>query len=126
MIGAVAYSLLLARTTPFTTSADVVTGIPLILFVVAMVLRRPARPTLALTPTPARRWPWVVLLVVTAGWELWSYLATGSRAEYPTFSSMTDAVDRTWGLKAVVVLAWLMLGWAIVSLHRLKGDPAPR
>jgi hypothetical protein len=126
LVGAVGYSVLLARTTPFTGTADVATAVPLALFLVALVLRRPARPAIPLVPVATRRWPWVVVAVATVGWELYCYLAPGSRSEHPTFSSMTDAVDRTWGLKVVVVLAWLLLGWAILALPRSKTEADPK
>jgi hypothetical protein len=57
----------------------------------------------------------LVLFVAVAAWESYTYLAPGSRAEHPTFSSMTDAVDRFYLLKALVFLAWLALAWMILD-----------
>jgi hypothetical protein len=47
-------------------------------------------------------------------WELADYAARGSRADHPTLSSMLDAVDRYFVLKAFVFFLWLYLGAAIV------------
>ena len=47
-------------------------------------------------------------------WELAEYAARGSRADHPTLSSMLDAVNRSYGLKALVFFLWLCLGAAIV------------
>ena len=52
-------------------------------------------------------------------WELVQYVARGSRGAHPTLSSMADAVDRTYVLKAVVFFGWLCLGALIVR----KGTP---
>ena len=54
-------------------------------------------------------------------WELAEYAARGSRADHPTLSSMADAVDRYYVLKAVVFFLWLCLGAAIVRQGRAAG-----
>jgi hypothetical protein len=59
-------------------------------------------------------------------WELAEYAARGSRADHPTLSSMLDAVDRSYGLKALVFFLWLWLGAAIVRRGRdSQQDPRP-
>ena len=47
-------------------------------------------------------------------WELAQYVARGSRGAHPTLSSMADALDRHYLLKAVVFFGWLCLGAFIV------------
>ena len=56
----------------------------------------------------------MVLLVVAVAWELAEYLARGSRGQHPTLSSMADALDRHYLLKALVFFGWLWLGLCIV------------
>ena len=66
-------------------------------------------------------------MVAVVALELTEYLARGSRAAHPTLSSMVDALDRHWGLKAVVFFGWLILGAVILTLGRSRGtDPGPR
>lgn len=125
MLAGIAYALLAASTTPFTCSANIVTGVPIILLGVLVVLRWPPRPrpgprrpvTEGGGGTTAHPWrAWVILFAVLVAWELAEYAARGSRADHPTFSSMLDAVDRYFVLKAVVFFLWLALGAAIVKL----------
>jgi hypothetical protein len=47
-------------------------------------------------------------------WELAEYLARGSRGQHPTLSSMADALDRPYLVKALVFFGWLWLGLCIV------------
>ncbi len=115
----VAYALVAAGSTAFTRSADIVTAIPIILLVVLVALRWPlrARPLRAGSvpgEVPHPWQAWVVLFSALVVWELLDYAARGSRADHPTLSSMTDAVDRYFVLKALVFFLWLALGLAIV------------
>ena len=111
------YSLIAATTTPFTTSADIVTVLPMLALVGVLTIRWPWR-TKSIRRPPARAGhpylPWVILFVAVAGWEAFNYLVPGSRSNHPTFSSMTTAVNRYYLLKALDFLAWLSLGWMIV------------
>jgi hypothetical protein len=137
-LGAVAYALGAATTTAFTTGADVVTALPIVALAVLVLVRWPLRPQprtrpRPLEPTPgegtrtrhAHPWrPWVVLAAVIVVWEVAEYAARGSRADHPTLSSMLDAVDRSYGLKALVFFLWLSLGAAIVRRGRdSRQDP---
>jgi hypothetical protein len=112
-----------AATTPFTWEADAVTAFPLVVVAVLVVvmwpLRRPSLPRIA--PASPRAHPfagWLAVLTAFIAWELVNYLARGSRADHPTFSSMTDAVDRFRALKAVLFLLWLLLGREVVRRGR--------
>jgi hypothetical protein len=58
--------------------------------------------------------PWFGLLVVFVVWELCNYLVHGTRADHPTFSSITEAIDRFYLLKALLFLAWMAGAWVIV------------
>jgi hypothetical protein len=115
----VAYALLAAGTTAFTRSANIVTGLPIVALAILVILRWPLRPRplradsdRVATPHPWRAW--LILFGALVAWEVAEYAARGSRADHPTLSSMTDAVDRYFVLKAVVFFLWLALGVAIV------------
>jgi len=116
LAAACAYSLGAAATTPFTWPADLMTALPIVAMAVMVVVRWPLR-------TPPRHSvaghpyvPYLALFVLFTGWELFNYLVHGSRSDHPTFSSMADAVNRFYALKALMFLAWLSFGWLIVSL----------
>jgi hypothetical protein len=111
-----AYALLAATTTAFTASANMVTALPIVAMVILVLVLWPlrARP-LALGPDAGHPWQaWVVVFSAIVAWELAEYAARGSRADHPTLSSMLDAVNRFYGLKALVFFLWLYLGAAIV------------
>jgi hypothetical protein len=115
----VAYALVAAGTTAFTRSANIVTGLPIVALAVMVVLRWPLRPRplradsdRVATPHPWRAW--LILFGALVAWEVAEYAARGSRADHPTLSSMTDAVDRYFVLKAIVFFLWLAIGVAIV------------
>lgn len=116
-----AYCLIAATTTPFTTSADVVAGLPIVAMAVAVLARWPLRTGLNRSPAPASNAvathpyrPWVAFVAVLAAWELFNYLVHGSRANHPTFSSITDAIDRFYLLKVLLFGAWLSVLWLVV------------
>lgn len=132
-----AYALVAASTTPFSRQANLATALPIVVLAVAAVIRWPLRPQRsagARARSPARVGAdgggaghpfagWVVLGLLIVGWEFAQYLLPGSRALHPTLSSMTDAVDRYYVLKAVVFFLWLWLGAAIVRAGTAL-DPA--
>jgi hypothetical protein len=129
-----AYALGAAATTPFTSPANVMTAIPIVLVVILAVVRWPAHPGrsagLLEEGRPRSGHPyllWVVLLAAVAGWELVEYLWRGSRSAHPTLSSMADAFDGHAVGKTVAFLAWTWLGAAIVragtpSARRFRGS----
>ncbi len=61
--------------------------------------------------------PWVVLLVVFTAWELFNYLVHGSRADHPTFSSITDANDRFYLLKSLLFFGWMAAAHVVRESH---------
>jgi hypothetical protein len=112
-----AYALLAATTTAFTASANVVTAVPIVAVVVLVLVLWPlrARPLRLGADAAGHPWrAWVLLFCAFVVWELAEYAARGSRADHPTLSSMLDAVNRFYGLKALVFFLWLCLGAAIV------------
>jgi SNF family Na+-dependent transporter len=119
----VAYALYAAGTTAFTRSANIATALPIVAVVVMVVVRWPLRPRrLTLGPDAGHPWrAWVCVFGAVVAWEVAEYAARGSRADHPTLSSMLDAVDRYYVLKALVFFLWLWLGAAIVR----RGRPRP-
>ncbi len=118
-----AYALAAAATTAFTGPADVIAALPIAGLALAVVVRWPRRPQPLVPPGKAAGHPfraWVVLLGAIVVWELAQYLARGSRGAHPTLSSMADALDRFYLLKALVLFGWLCLGAGIV----IRGTPA--
>jgi hypothetical protein len=70
--------------------------------------------------------PWLGLLLVFVAWELFNYLVHGTRANHPTFSSITDAIDRFYLLKTLMFLGWLAAALVIVrrgSRSSLRSRP---
>ena len=67
----------------------------------------PCAPSLSGRPGRHPYRDWIILGVAILVWELAVYTARGSRADHPTFSSMVDAVDRYYVLKAVLFFGWL-------------------
>jgi hypothetical protein len=125
--GAAAYALGAATPRAFTQPANLLTGLPIVALAVLVVIRWPLRPRPAAPPRdvahPYRAW--VVLFAALVAWELAEYAARGSRADHPTLSSMADAVDRYYVLKAFVFFLWLYLGAAIVRRGRPARVPEP-
>jgi hypothetical protein len=126
LVGAIGYSLIAASTTPFTLPADVLTGLAILGMAVAVAVRWPLRTRKVRAATrleeggqsDGRRGhpylPWFGLFVVFLVWELFNYLVHGTRADHPTFSSITEAMDRFYFLKALLFLGWMAGAWVIV------------
>lgn len=127
LAGGVGYSLVAASTTPFTLPADVLTGLPIVAMAVLVCVRWPlrtrkVRTASAFSSTTGHPYlPWVALAVVFVAWELFNYLVHGSRANHPTFSSITDAIDRFYLLKALLFLGWLAAALVIVRRGSRSG-----
>jgi hypothetical protein len=121
LVGGTAYSLVAASTTPFTLPADVLTGLAIVGMAVLLAVRWPLRPRTLRAGAAERAGtighpylPWLALLIVFVGWELFNYLVHGTRADHPTFSSITDAIDRFYLLKTLLFLSWLAAALVIV------------
>ena len=119
LAGGVGYSLISASTRPFTLPADVLNGLAIVAMAVLVCVRWPLRPRRARAADGAAGaghsyLPWLALAVVFVAWELFNYLVHGSRANHPTFSSITDAIDRFYLLKTLMFLGWLAAALAIV------------
>jgi hypothetical protein len=148
LVGGSAYSLIAASTTAFTLPADVLTGLAILTMAVLVIVRWPLRTRSAAAPStpptisppagdaagdaagaPRRSahpyLPWLVLLAVFVAWELFNYLVHGTRANHPTFSSITDANDRFYVLKAMLFLGWMAAGWVIVGVGVGRPGRAP-
>jgi hypothetical protein len=126
VVAVLAYAVLLASTRPFTVPADALTAVGLAAGVGLLVVRlamgatsdHPSRGTGSGTTAPLDRrrgsWlPWAVLVAVATGWELFCYFG-GPRTAHPTLSSIYDLAAGYRWLKAVIVVAWLALGWELV------------
>ena len=127
VVGAAAYALGAATTRAFTQPANLLTALPIVALAVLVVVRWPLRPRPAAAPGdvahPYRAW--VILFAAVVAWELAEYAARGSRADHPTLSSMADAADRYYSLKALFFFLWLYLGAAIVRRGRPTRVPVP-
>ena len=129
LAGGVGYSLIAASTRPFTLPADVLTGAAIVAMAVLVIVRWPLRPrrTRAAEAGAERRppghpyLPWLALAIVFVVWELFNYLVHGTRANHPTFSSITDAIDRFYLLKALLFLGWMASALVIVRRGSRSG-----
>jgi hypothetical protein len=122
LLVAAAYAGWAATTTPFTFEGDVATAIPLVVLAAAVLAQWLARdrgvpgPLRRLDPPAATTgavWPVPAALGGLLGWELYNYFSL-PRALHPTVSSLYDAAAGATAWKAVIFLAWLALGWALV------------
>lgn len=102
-IGVGAYAWWVTGLEPFSTvSAGAVVGSG----VIAMMVRRRAAPP-ATTVSPVGALLWVTVLAALAGWQLASYLQH-PRSQYPTLSSLANAVLDPRPVRAVAFVAWLV------------------
>jgi hypothetical protein len=62
----------------------------------------------------ASAFAWSLAVVVVVSWELLAWFSQ-PRSEHPTISSLLEHAMHHHGLRFVVYLLWLALGWAIVS-----------
>ena len=98
------------------------TGIPIALLGVSAIARWPLRPVPVRAPGRHPYREWIVVGVAILVWEIVVYTARGSRAAHPTFSSMVDAVDRFYLLKALLFFGWLCVCAVVrASGHRPEG-----
>jgi hypothetical protein len=130
LVGGGAYALIAASTTPFTLPADVLTGVAIVAMAVLVLVRWPlrtkkVRAAAAAASSPSTGGhpylPWLGLVIIFTAWELCNYLVHGTRADHPTFSSITDAIDRFYLLKALLFLGWMAGALVIVRRGSRSG-----
>ena len=118
-----AFAWVLGGTMPFTTSANVLTALPIVGVAVAAVVlavrRTPDRASTSLTDPssggPARGWwVWVLVFGLLVTWEL-VMLFGMPRSSHPTLSSLEVSITRWHATKALVAAAWLALGAFLVT-----------
>ena len=125
VVVAAVYSWFAAHTTPFTTKANVMVAIPILLAIPAAAYFGHVNRTQQKSKqsgsrlTRPRLWPWWSVLGLIGAWELFCYLQL-PRYGHPTFSSLYDSASRSQPFKAVLFLGWLALGWAIVHTYRKR------
>jgi len=127
-------SSLAAFTRPFTWQADVVTAVALAALVAVVVVQLVgpvpaafARRGPASAPVrraghrfgahrygPGRWAPWLVVLALVAGWELYCYFAS-PRVAHPTLSSLLDMATASDLGRGVAFAVWLALGAYLVT-----------
>jgi hypothetical protein len=115
VVVAAVYSWGAAGIRPFTAPMDAAVGVPAALMAVLgwqlWSRRRRSAPGVA---APSRREgvPWAVLIGLLAVLEGVDYLSS-PRAAHPTLSSIADGAMNTHAGRAVLIAAWLLLGWAM-------------
>jgi hypothetical protein len=115
-----AYAWWAAGLPPFTAASYTAVALP----VAALALAACLLPTPARTPRAGGRpWygplPWAVLLVAVLSLEAAGLALGGRSSTVPTLSTVVDHALAWHGVRFVLFLAWLALGWAPV-LHRLS------
>jgi hypothetical protein len=120
MLGPVGLALAVAVsfTHPFTLAADVVMAGVLVLAAaqtIRVLTGHRLMPGHDRRAPLARWWPlWLIPVGATVAWELYCLFHL-PRNEHPTFSALIDMLDSTPVGKAVAVVLWLLIGWALVS-----------
>jgi hypothetical protein len=116
---AAAYAWLLATTDPFTVEANVVIVVGLAAGALALTVRLargrplPAAAGRSVENPQRSTIPWLALVAVVLACELYCFFG-GPRPAHPTLSTLYDLAARWPAVKALVVLAWLALGWELV------------
>ena len=110
--GALAYSWIASGLRPFTHPEAVAVAIPIIVAGIATLrLGRHARD--AAVPESRRGiWVWRGLLGVFLVWELISYRSS-PRVDYPTASSIADAIMSTHPGRFAMFAVWLAVGYGM-------------
>lgn len=123
IVVALVYAWILAGTTPFTTSADILTAVPIVgVGIGAVVVARRRSPAGATTLVSGGRsgqhtrgwWVWALVLGLLVAWEL-VMLFGMPRSSHPTLSSLEVSITRWHATKALVAAAWLALGAFLVT-----------
>lgn len=115
-IGAVA---LAGVTRPFTDPGDAVVAaaVALLLSIVVAQGRAPLPPFLrrrSTAPGGGGVTPWIVIAAIAIGWELFCW-SRSPRRDHPTLSYLLGLITVHDAGRALVFLAWLVLGWAVIT-----------
>ena len=116
-----------ALTTPFTLDGDLVTALALGAFLAVQggflirARQRGDRPEVATFPSFRRFVPWVAVFLAVTAFELLSYFSEPRHA-HPTLSSLSDDLTSSPTGRAVLFLAWLMLGWLLLKRPIISGQ----
>ena len=109
---ALAYAWIASGLRPFTHPEAVAVGIPIIVAGIA-TLRTARRADQSATQESRRGvLVWRGLLAAFLVWELISYRSS-PRADYPTFSSITDTIMSTHPGRFAMFAVWLAVGYGI-------------
>jgi len=112
IVAGLAYAWVASGVRTFTHPAQALTGLPIVLVAVALVLARRGREGRGLARDKPARWlaGWAALALVLFGWEMHE-LFSSPRHDYPTMSSIGDAVLRTSRVTHALAFAlWLAAG----------------
>lgn len=113
--GVAAYAWWAAGLAPFTTTASVAVVLPVVALAVAAVLVPTRPPSLRSAGRPGyAALPWVGLLVVAIALEAVGLALGGRSRTVPTLSTVVDHALAWQGVRFVLFVAWLALGWAPV------------
>ncbi|MFL6241593.1 MAG: hypothetical protein ACJ73V_01030 [Acidimicrobiia bacterium] len=109
---ALAYSWIASGLRPFTHPEAIAVGIPIIAAGIATLRLARRAPAEAVPESRRRIWVWRGLLAAFLVWELITYRSS-PRADYPTFSSITDSIMSTHPGRFAMFAVWLAVGYGI-------------
>lgn len=126
---AVVYAWWATGTQPFTLSAYVAVGVPVVL-VGAVALGRSACPVTSHPPAlGGGLWsasPWIVILALAVGLECTALALGGQSTDVPTLSTVVDHALGRHALRFLLFCGWLAVGFAPLvwglSPHRSRAD----
>ncbi len=109
---ALVYSWIASGLRPFTHPEAVAVGIPIIAAGIATVRLARHAPDAAVPESRRGVLVWRGLLAAFLIWELITYRSS-PREDYPTFSSITDAIMSTHPGRFAMFAVWLAVGYGI-------------
>jgi hypothetical protein len=125
--GLAAYCWFASGLRPFTAPMDAAIAIPVVLMALLVGIgwlhsrTGPSRPLPDVAVTWRTAGPWLGLVGALTVWELSSWLST-PRHDHPTLSSMAQTVVGTHPGRAILMAAWLVLGWVLFLRSRRGGQ----
>jgi hypothetical protein len=103
---------------PFTLGEEIMVAIPAVIVLVGASW--PIRRTGTGDAARASRVSiavWLLLVGLAVGWELYAYFSS-PRDAHPTLSVIADEIMSVHAGRALLFLAWLALGWVLISRRR--------